>query len=124
MSHRVISRGWKPKKKPPVEKAYTGEIYQPQRSHKLDDDFKMISDSDCLCLVMCEGEDEPDYQCTECKGTGKRRFFSLYEQTLMSVGRKHCYEGYDSNLDEFSSGRVESGDIDSYAPRMFSTYSN
>ncbi len=44
------------------------------------------SDTECLCLVELEdGTKEPDYWCVECKGTGKRRFYSLYEQTIMSA---------------------------------------
>ena len=102
MSNRVITRRLQQQVSTPhpTSKLYTGEIHQPDRERREPDGNKMISDTECLCLVMCDGVNEPDYQCSECKGTGTRKFFSLYEQTLMSVGRKHCYEGYDSNTDE------------------------
>ncbi len=80
-------------------KPYTGEWYDAQglaaeaREEPL---TPYPSDTECLCLVELEdGTKEPDYACNECKGTGKRRFFSLYEQTLMSEGRIHMYEGGD-----------------------------
>jgi len=67
-------------------KPYTGEWYDQigVDTESYEEPIKPFpSDTECLCLVEVEGGGkEPDYACRECEGTGKRRFFSLYEKTI------------------------------------------
>lgn len=67
-------------------KPYTGEQYQQVKGNTKGDieEIKPFpSDHECLCLVEVEdGSRQPDPFCDECKGSGKARFFSLYEVSI------------------------------------------
>lgn len=73
-------------------KPYTGEWYSALGTdvEAREEPLKPFpSDKECICLVtLDDGEKEPDYACRECNGTGKRKFYSLYEQAIKAKSRR------------------------------------